>query len=235
VNFGFGRRLTLVTTVLITVLLWALIAGVALFAFGSYVAMLRSEALATRDVLVADIGNGPAARNAELAAQVAASRVWRRELLLIAVDEHRRADVYRAPGPGTKPVVEVHERGSFADPQATGALARPTLALATLFGNQTARAHVGTVDLFVRPNEAVLATTVDAYALPLLAALAIALALAFVVAQAARRRDDGARTLRRGRPLAATDRSEHAPRTRRARGSLQRRDRAGGARFRRTR
>ncbi len=182
-TFGFGRRLTLVTTVLITVLLWALIAGVALFAFGSYIAMLRSEALATRDVLVADIGDGPAARNAELAAQVAASRVWRRELLLIAVDENHRADVYRAPGPGTKPIIDVRQRGNFSDPQATGPLARPTLALATLFGNQTARAHVGTVDLFVRPNDAVLAATVDAYVRPLLAALALALALAFVVAR----------------------------------------------------
>jgi two-component system OmpR family sensor kinase len=70
-----------------------------------------------------------------------------------------------------------------ADPRATGAFALPILGLATAFGLQTERTHIGNIDVVVRQNDAVLASSVGRFILPLGVALIFALAVAYAIAR----------------------------------------------------
>ncbi len=181
---GIGRRLLIVATVEVAVILGALVVALAIFAFSSYVGAVRGDLSATY-LEVHDALRAPrAGDNATLAANTVAPLYLRGDVEVVVFDGARRAAVFRSSQPDTPPVVAVRMRGDLsADPKGRGPFALPIIGLATAFGLQPLRAHAGHVDFVVKPNDAVLTSSVERFIVPLFVALIFAVIVAFAIAR----------------------------------------------------
>ena len=178
-----GRRLLLVATVEVAVILGALIIALAVFAFSSYVGSIGADIRATVVQVHDEVPEGTTMNAVEMARSVA-NRYLRGDVFIVFFDGTRRVTLYRSPRPDTPPVMTVHNRGDLSgDPHATGPLALPIVGLATAFGLQPARSHIGGVDVIVRANEAVLGSAVGRFILPLWVALIFVLLVAYAIAR----------------------------------------------------
>lgn len=181
---GFARRLRLVTTLEIAGVFWLLVIAGALLALGTYVGALRGDMSASLDRVVAALDTPLARHDARVAGAIAASRYPRSSVVVLLIDDTRRVAVFAAPDRGSGSRVDIRTRGQgFGDPHATGAFSRIVLGLVTAFGLQNVRAHVGTVDVVVRPNDVALVALVAAHVWEFFVALACGLAIAIVFAR----------------------------------------------------
>lgn len=181
---GIGRRLLVVATIEVAVILGALVVALAIFAFSSYIGSVRSDLAATYVEVQDELRGDDVARTAESAGRFVANRYLRSDVEVIIFDAGRRVAVFRRLRPDTPPVVATTRRGDLSgDPRVHGPLALPTIGLATAFGLQPVRGHVGRVDVVVRENDAVLTSAVDRFALPLVVALLFAIIVSFAIAR----------------------------------------------------
>ncbi|MBV8148951.1 MAG: HAMP domain-containing histidine kinase, partial [Candidatus Eremiobacteraeota bacterium] len=91
--------------------------------------------------------------------------------------------IYRLRRADPHPIVAVRRRGDLSgDPRVWGIIGRIILGLATAFGLGPAYAHAGNVYLVVKSNDAMLAATLQPFAIALLAAIVAALACGFLLA-----------------------------------------------------
>jgi signal transduction histidine kinase len=177
-----GRRLLVVATVEVAVILGALIVALAIFAFSSYVASIRSDLRVTYVQVQHELA-GASKMTAPQMAQAVAARYLRGDVMIVFVDATHRVALYRNAQPDT-PIVAVRQRGDFSgDPKATGPLALPIVGLATAFGLQYERMHVGRVDIFIKDNDAAVTSSVGRFVLPLLVALLFAVVVAYAIAR----------------------------------------------------
>lgn len=178
-----GRRLLLIATTEVAVILGALVVAFAIFSFSSYVsaigADLRATAMQIRDETPRD-----ARLSAAQMARSIANRYLRGDVYVVLIDGTQRVSLYRSARPDTPTVMVTRRRGDVsADPKATGPFAQPILGLAYAFGLQWVREHVDGVDVIIRPNDVVLFSAVDRFILPLIVALLFALFVAFLIAR----------------------------------------------------
>jgi signal transduction histidine kinase len=183
-NSSFARRLVLVTTLEILAVLWGLVIVGSLLAFGAYVGTVRSEQAATLD-RVTDAMTTPASqRDARIAAKDAASRYPRSSVVVLLVDAVRRVDVFQPVGHGNTPQIDVRKRGDpGGEPMPRGVLAQLLVGLAFVFGLTIAHAHLGSIDILVKPNVAVLVGVVDGYLPEIFVTLALSVALAIALSR----------------------------------------------------
>ncbi|GAC1545684.1 MAG: hypothetical protein NVS3B16_15350 [Vulcanimicrobiaceae bacterium] len=183
-NSAFARRLHVVTMLEIAGVLWFVVGVGALLALGNYVGALRGDMAAALDRVVAALDTPAARHDARVAGNLAASRYPRSSVVVLLIDEKRRVAVYQRGERGSRLNVDVRTRAqSFGDPRAGGTFARVVVGLVTALGLQVARAHVGSIDVIVKPNEAGLVATVAAHVWEFLIVLAASLAIAFVLAR----------------------------------------------------
>jgi len=179
----FARRLLIVTALELAGAFAAIVLAGAMLALGTYAAVLRGDMSSALDRVVAALSTEAATHDVRIAGVLAASRYPRSSVVVLLVDERRRVEVYQPVGRARAPVVDVRRRGEVGGaPRATNAFARIVLGLVTAFGVQNERAHVGTIDVIVRPNEASLVATVGAHVWELVVALVLGLAAAFLLA-----------------------------------------------------
>ena len=180
---AFGRRLLLVTALEIAVVLGTVVLGGALAAFGAYLGAVRGEVQSTLDRVVEALDTPDSLRDARVAGGLAASRFPRSTVVVLLVDAERRVDVYQS-AKSERALVDVRKRGDLgAEPHADGAFARVVLGVATAFGLQPARRHIGKIDVIVKPNEASLVGTAATYVPELIFALLLTVAIAFALAR----------------------------------------------------
>ncbi len=183
-NSTFGRRLRVVTTLEIAGVLWLAVIAGALLALGSYVGALRGDMAVALDRVVVALDNAPATHDARAAGALAVSRYPRASVVVLLIDEKRRVTVFPQADRGTRPRIVVRRRGqSSGEPRATGAFARIVFGLVTALGLANVRAHVGSIDVIVKPNEAALVATVAAHVWQFAIALLSSLVLAVVFAR----------------------------------------------------
>jgi len=182
VKLSFARRLEVITGLEISAVLGALILGGALFAFGSYIALVKADVNTTLNQLAASLDGTPAARDGRSAAEAAGSRFLRSDLVVIIFDRGQRFDVYREHRADAVPRIRLARR---ADPlpgsEISGPFAHPILGLATAFGLQSARARVGNLDLIVRSSDVAVVRSTDAFLVPLLFGLVAACVFGFAL------------------------------------------------------
>ena len=184
-NSRFARRLLLIATLEIGSVLALLIVFGTLFAFGSYIGSIRSEANATVSQLTAALNASSADESAEAAARIVQARYVRSDLIVILLDAEHRVAVYRSHRPDSTPVVVVQQRGQIPhDPTAEGPLTAPIEGLATAFGLQNIRGHAGRVDMYIKENEQTLVSSTSAFAWPVFLAIVFAFAVGFAIARA---------------------------------------------------
>ncbi len=175
----FARRLWLVTSLEIGAAFVVLVLAGALFALAAYVGTLRTEFATTLDRMVSALDTVPATHDARIAGTIVAARDPRSAVSILLIDAERRVVVYQPREPGLPPIVDVRKRGDTGgDVVVRSGFERVVLGLATAFGLSIVRAHVGSIDVIVRPNEPYLVAIVGAYVPWLLLALAVASALA---------------------------------------------------------
>lgn len=182
----FARRLWLVTSLEIGAAFGVLVLAGALFALAAYVTTLRAEFTSTLDRMVAALDTVEATHDARVAGKIIASHYPRAAVSPLLIDPERRVTVFqpRERGRGRGPIVDVRRRGdSGADMHPHDAFDRVVLGLLTAFGLTTERAHVGTIDIFVRPNGPYLAGVIERFIPELLLGLALALAAAVALAR----------------------------------------------------
>ena len=181
----FGRRLFLVTAAEIAAVFCSVVVAAMLLVFGGYLTTLRGDLSLTLDRVVAAIDVPSARKDARIAGPLAASRYPRSSVIVILVDERRRAAVWQTAHRPAGPSIEVRARGDFTgEPHANGAFPQFVMGLATTFGLRPARAHVGAIDVIVKPSDTALAATVASWIPGFLAALALAMTLGIVLARA---------------------------------------------------
>lgn len=180
---GIGRRLLFIGTVEVSVILGALVVALAIFAFSSYVGSVGADMRATAVQIRDEIPDGTNLNAVEIGRSLA-NRYLRGDVYIVIVDATRRVSLYRSSRPDTPPIMLVRNRGDFSgDPRVAGPLAQPILGLAAAFGLQPARAHIGAADIIVRSNDAVLASAVERFVLPLGVAIIFAILVAFAIAR----------------------------------------------------
>jgi two-component system OmpR family sensor kinase len=178
-----GRRLLLIATIEVAVILGALVVSFGIFAFSSYVGMIGADQRATMMQVHEEIPDGVSMSAVEMARSVA-NRYLRGDVLIVFVDGAERVSLYRSPRPDTPPVMLTRQRGDFsADPKVRGPLAQPILGLAYAFGLQWERTRLDHVDVIVRPNDVVFFSAVERFVFPLLVALIFALMVAYAIAR----------------------------------------------------
>ena len=178
-----GRRLLLIATVEVAVILGALVVAFAIFAFGSYVGAVGADLRATMMQIRDEIPDGVSMSAAEMARSVG-NRYLRGDVLIVFVDASERVSLYRSARPDTPPVIFTRQRGDFSgDPKVSGPLAQPILGIANAFGLQSVHARLDRVDVIVRPNDIVFFSAVDRFIFPLCVALIFALGVAFAIAR----------------------------------------------------
>ncbi len=181
----FARRLLLVASLEIGAVLALLIVVGTLFAFGSYIGSIRSEANATVAQLIAALAGNASEDDAVAAAKVVQGRYLRSDLIVVLLDADHRVAVYRTHRADRAPAIVVQRRGELPkDPAASGPLVAPIQGLATAFGLQNVRGHVGLVDIYVKENETALVSSAGAFAWPVFFALVIAFAVGLATARA---------------------------------------------------
>jgi len=178
-----GRRLLLIATVEVAVILGALVIAFAIFAFSSYVGAIGADLRATAMQIQDEIPPGTQLNAIEMARSVG-NRYLRGDVLVVFVDGAERVSLYRSTRTDAPPMMLTRPRGDFsADPKATGPLAQPTLGLAYAFGLEWVRQRIDGVDVIVRPNDAILFSAVKRFIFPLVVALIFALLVAFAIAR----------------------------------------------------
>ncbi len=184
-NTSFGRRLLIATALEIAVALGALVLSGALFAFGSYIASVRGDVAATSNQLTAALQSSPEkARSGPGAASLAAGRFLRSDLVVLVLDKDLRYDVYRPRRSDPLPVVRVSRRTDPLPGSLPGnAAAQLVVGLATAFGLQSSKVHVGSVDVFVRESDAALTSATLGFVWPFAIALLLAAAIGYVIAR----------------------------------------------------
>ncbi|MGA3038203.1 MAG: HAMP domain-containing sensor histidine kinase [Vulcanimicrobiaceae bacterium] len=180
---SIGRRLLVIATAEVAVILGALVVAFGIFAFSSYVGMVGADLRATMLQIHEEIPDGVSLSAVEMARSVA-NRYLRGDVLIVFVDGAQRVSLYRSSRPDTPPEMLTRQRGDFSgDPKPRGPLAQPVLGLAYAFGLQWERARIDSVDVIVRPNDIVLFSAVDRFILPLIVALIFALMVAYAIAR----------------------------------------------------
>jgi two-component system OmpR family sensor kinase len=185
VNSSFGRRLQLVSTLEIAAVLWVLVFGVALFAFGSFAQSITADVSGQLQQSVATLRTGENARSAQAAAHAIAGSYLRSGLVVVIFDRGERVDLYRASR--SDPHVSIHhgKRGQpIGPPEPTGAVAQIVLGFATAFGVGSARGQVGAIELVVRASDRAIVDAVEPFALPLVFAIVTVGVFAFALARA---------------------------------------------------
>ncbi len=172
---AFGRRLQLVASLEIMAVLWILVFGLALFAFGSFVQSTKADLSGQLQQVVVALDASPNAANAQSAANAIASGYVRSGIVVIVFDRTQRIDLYRADRSDPQVAVRPTKRGqpiAGAIPNA-GLSANIILGLATAFGLQALHAHVGAVDLTVREADVSLVNAIEPFVLPCIVALVL--------------------------------------------------------------
>jgi len=184
VNTRLARRIQMLAAIEISLVLAAVIFAGAFFAFGAYVRSVSNELAGTLAQLQTSMTHATL-RDARAGGTFASALLLGTSSEIIFLDATTRVTVYREHRNDSRPVVTVRPRGDLSgDPQATGPLARLILGVATAFGLQSLFAHVGSLYVVVRSNDATLVRTVSSFTLPLLIALIVAVACAILVARA---------------------------------------------------
>ncbi|MBV8067319.1 MAG: HAMP domain-containing histidine kinase [Candidatus Eremiobacteraeota bacterium] len=197
-----ARRIQRLAAVEISLLLVAVLLAGALVAFGIYIRALSNELSGTLTQLESALSrNSPV--TARAGGDFAASLLLGTGTEIVFLDAATRVTVYRIHRADPRPIVVVRSRGDLSgDPRATGPAARIILGLATAFGLPRLYAHVGSLYIIVRSNDATLVSTVRSFLLPLLVGLIVAIACGILIAraltrQAVRPLDDVTAALRR--------------------------------------
>jgi len=238
------RRIQMLAAIEISLLLGAVVLACALLAFGVYIRTLSNELTGTLGQLQASLAR-TSLPNARAGGGFAASLLLGTGSEIIFLDANTRVTVYRVHRADAQPVVQIRRRGDLSgDPSAEGPLSRVILGLATAFGLQALHANVGNLFIIVKSNDATLVATVGSFILPLLAALAIAIACGIGIAriltrQAVRPLDDVTAALDRfasgdltPQPIAADERHELASLAAAYNGAIEQMERAFAARDR---
>jgi signal transduction histidine kinase len=179
-----ARRLQTLAAVEISLVLAAVILAGALLAFGAYIRTLNNEMSGTLAQLQATMAKTPVP-NATLGGFLASRLLLGTGSEIIFLDANTRVTVFRRHRADPQSVVTLRHRGDLSgDPHGSGPLAHIISGLATAFGLTELFGHVGNLYVIVRGNDAALVATVQSFLLPLLIALAIAVACGIVVARA---------------------------------------------------
>ncbi|MGA8475749.1 MAG: HAMP domain-containing sensor histidine kinase [Candidatus Cybelea sp.] len=179
-----SRRLRALAAIEISLVLAVVIVAGALLGFGVYIRTISNELGGTLTQLQAALTR-TSLPNARAGGAFAASLLLGAGSEIVFLDANTRVTVYRMHRTDPQPTVTVHSRGDLSgDPRPGGPLARSILGLATAFGLQPLFAHVGSLYVIVRANDGVLVATVRSFLIPLLIALAIAVACGFLIAGA---------------------------------------------------
>jgi two-component system OmpR family sensor kinase len=228
----------------ISIVLATVILAGALFAFGAYVRSVSNELSGTLAQLQTVLAH-TSLPNARAGGMFAASLLLGNGSEIVFLDANTRVAVYRAHRTDPTPTVTVRPRGDLSgDPRAAGPLSRIILGLATAFGLAPLYAHVGNVYMIVKSSDAALVRTVAFFTIPLLVALAVAVACATLVARmltrlALRPLDDVTSALARfasgdltPQPIAADERQELGSLAAAYNGAIEQMERAFAARDR---
>jgi two-component system OmpR family sensor kinase len=178
-----ARRIQTLAAIEISLLLAGVMLAGALLAFGFYIRTLSNELGGTLAQLEASI-DGRALPNAQSGGRFAGELLLGTGTEIVFLDATTRVTVYRRHRADAEPVVAVRGRGDLSgDPRASGPFANLTLGLATAFGLEPLYAHVGNLYIIVRSNNATLVSTVEAFFIPLVVALLIAVACGILIAR----------------------------------------------------
>jgi two-component system, OmpR family, sensor kinase len=179
-----ARRIETLAAIEIALLLAAIIVAGALLAFGVYIRTLSNEITGTMAQLQGAVTHNKLP-NARAGGAYAAALLLGNGSEIVFLDNNTRVTIYRMHRSDPRPVVQVRSRGDLSgDPHPTGALSQVILGMATAFGLQGLRAHVGNLFVIVRANDATLVSTVQSFVLPLVLGLVVAVVCAILVARA---------------------------------------------------
>jgi signal transduction histidine kinase len=180
----FARRLYLITALEVAGALCILVLGGALFIFGSFVTSLKGDVANTLGLVSSALEGTPAARDAEAAGTVVASHYLRSDIVVLIFDQKRRVDVYKEQRTDPTPVIRTSPRSTPLPGSVTTApFSRVILGLATAFGLQSLRGHVGALDVIVRESDESLTNVVEVFVAPFFGALIVAVLLGFAIAR----------------------------------------------------
>ena len=183
---AFGRRLELVAALEIVAVLWILVFGLALFAFGSFAQSTKADIAGQLQQIVVALDASPNSANASRASSAISTGYLRSGIVVLVFDKTQRIDLYRAERSDPQVAVRVGKRGQpivgmIDNPSL---LANVILGLATAFGLQAARAHVGSVDLIVREGDVSLVDAVQPFVIPFAVTLLLMAMFGFALARA---------------------------------------------------
>ncbi len=179
-----ARRIQTLAAIEISLLLAAVLIAGGLLAFGFYIRTLSTELTGTLAQLQTALAP-TSLPDARTGGDFAASMLLGTGTEIVFLDANTRVTVYRLHRSDPHPIVRVRHRGDLSgDPVASGPFAQVILGLATAFGLTPLHANVGSLYIIVRSNDATLVSTVRSFAIPLLAALAIAIACGILIARA---------------------------------------------------
>ncbi|HTJ27508.1 MAG TPA: HAMP domain-containing sensor histidine kinase [Candidatus Limnocylindria bacterium] len=175
---AYSWRIVPLSTFIVGAGLVALVVIGSVFAFNSYVAMLRRDTTTLVNEALSQLAKSPPGTHATDAAQGIATRLFSPALIVVFIGTHHRVTVFHPLGDarGYKPVVAV--RGvddRSAEPAARGAFARLVLGAAAICGLPVQRAHYGSIDIYAKQDDAAFVASVREFALPFAGALALAL------------------------------------------------------------
>ncbi len=180
-----ARRIQTLAAVEISLVLVTVLLAGALLAFGFYIRTLSNELTDTMTQLRASLARAAPLPNARAGGNFAASLLLGTGSEIVFLDANTRVAVYRLHRADARPVVAERSRGDLSgDPRASGPLARVVLGLATAFGLQSLYAHIGNLYIIVRSNDETLVSAVRTFFIPLLVALALAVACGILIARA---------------------------------------------------
>ncbi len=183
-NTRLARRLQTLAAVEISLVLAIVILAGALVAFGAYIRTVSNELSGTMTQLQTALAR-TSLPDARAGGRFAASLLFGAGSEIIFLDATTRVTVYRRHRADPQPIVTVRSRvDNSGDPRPSGTGARIILGLATAFGLQSLRAHVGNLFVIVRSNDLALVSATQSFFLPLLVALAIAVVCGFLIARA---------------------------------------------------
>src|SRR5690242_13302871 len=173
-----ARRIETLAAIEIALLLAAIIVAGALLAFGVYIRTLSNEITGTMAQLQGAVTHNQLP-NARAGGAYAAALLLGNGSEIVFLDSNTRVTIYRMHRSDPRPVVQMRSRGDLSgDPHPTGALSQVILGMATAFGLQGLRAHVGNLFVIVRANDATLVSTVQSFVLPLVLGLVVAVVCA---------------------------------------------------------
>jgi signal transduction histidine kinase len=181
-----GRRLIPLSAVLVAATLLAIVLGIALFAFGTFVGHVRAGSASLAREARTTIAELPRDVDALAAAKAVAPRLIDPALLFVVIGNERRVTVLRATdahGGSTISILVRARADRSGEPQATGTFARLALGIATIAGLPIARASARGLDVYATENQSVFVADVRDYVPAFGTAIGIALLLAFLASR----------------------------------------------------